>query len=164
MTRARVTFDQFADRVRLLDDDLREAVIRALRRSAMRLERYVVEEIEIAEPYPAVDRGELRASVSNTRVADGAVVTVDAPHAVMIERGTRPFRPPLAPLAEWALRKGLAEDARDARRFARAVADKFAREGIRPRWFFRKAWGRMVEGLDQDIQVELERLRRSRGA
>lgn len=151
----RVTISEFEERITRFVPELRRAYIQGFRRAALRLERYAVEEIDSAEPYPAVDTRELRGSVSTQFVDDGAIVTVDAPHAPMMEWGTRPFRPPTAPLVEWALRKGFASTEAEARGIAFKVADKIARDGIAPRHYFTKAWARMQRDLRADIFAAL---------
>lgn len=150
-----VTISQFEQRITRLVPQIRDAYVKGFRRAALRLERYAVEEIDSAEPHPAVDTGELRRSVSTQFVDDGAIVTVDAPHAPMMEYGTRPFRPPMEPLVEWALRKGFASTESEARGIAFRVADKIARDGIAPRHYFTKAWARMQRDLRADIYAAL---------
>lgn len=132
------------------------------RKAALRLERYTVEEIDAAEPYPAVDTGELRRSVSTEFVPDGAIVTVDAPHAPMMEYGTRPFRPPVSILTEWAVRKGFASNEEEAKGIAFSVAKKIELNGIAPRRYFTKAWARMQRKLRDDIVSELAKIRPAR--
>lgn len=201
MTLARtVTLTEFETRVGNFVPELRTAYVRGFQRAALRLNAYTVEEIDTAKPYPAVDTGELRSSVDATFVDDGAIVTVDAPHAGIIEYGTRPFTPPLAPLVEWVKRKGfarpsrtfgpqtqrqttlrstLAQYRREARasglgakearvsaedkaatEIARAIQRKIARDGIAPRGYFAKAWGRMLADLQRDVHVEIAKLGR----
>lgn len=162
MTVYRVSLTEFERRLTRFVPELRAAYLRGFRRAALRLERYTVEEIDIAEPYPAVDTRTLRGSVDTQFVPDGAIVTVDAPHAPMMEYGTRPFRPPLAPLVEWAQRKGFATTPGEARGVAYAIAGKIAREGIAPRGYFEKAWNRMQRELRSDVLLELARLRGGR--
>jgi len=51
------------------------------------------------------DMGELRRSVHATRVSQGeSRVVIDAPHAGIVEAGSRPHTPPLAPLIAWVRR------------------------------------------------------------
>jgi hypothetical protein len=70
------------------------------------MHRTVVSEISQTEPRPAVDTGELRNSVYTSQVPDGAIVSVDAPHAGVVEYGRRPGgrKPPLQPLIDWVRR------------------------------------------------------------
>lgn len=103
----KVTLSEFQRILTKLAPDLEGACIRGLRSGALFLERTVHAEIQQAQPYPAIDRGELLASVDTSMVPDGAIVSVDAPHAGVMEMGARPFRPPLAPILEWVKRKGL---------------------------------------------------------
>jgi hypothetical protein len=116
----------------------------------------VVEEIDAAEPHPAVDRGELRGSVQVERVDDGAIVEVRAPHAAIIEYGTRPFFPPIAPLAAWARRKGFT----DPEGAAFAIALAISRRGIAPRGYFAKAVARGKRWVRIEVDRELAALGR----
>lgn len=161
MVRKRVTLEGFARELETLSPALKGAVTRGLRSAALRLEGMVKEEIELAQPFPAVDRGELKASVTTVRHPDGANVEVQAPHAAIIEDGTRPFRPPLAPLIAWASRKFGANE-REAKRIAWAVADKIASNGIAPRHYFEKAWVRVQPEIAKEIRRELEQLAKRR--
>lgn len=211
-----VSIDQFARILSNLDQKTEKAVVRGLRSTGMRMVGIVVKEIDNAEPFPAVDRGELRNSVRYEPTERGCIVTVTAPHAAIIEYGTRPFRPPLEPLVRWVLRKGLANPkkrarkmrpkkpkkprsvkktttktktkskdktkgkrmARDeekfgkrtddelaaAKRIARAIQSKIARDGIKPRMYFRKAIGRLRHDriLEKEVRRELDRAARKK--
>lgn len=85
------------------------------------------------------DTGELRSSVDVVNVSGGYEVRVDAPHAAPIEYGTRPYRPPSAPLAAWARRRGLANDDRSALAIAFGIIRRVEVEGFRPKPYFRPA-------------------------
>lgn len=135
------------------------AIITGLRRSATRLNREVVRQIGIAKPYPAVDRGELKGSVRTTKKDRGAKVGVYAPHSRLIERGTRPFHPPLGPLADWALRKRIALDEVHAMVIARGIQKKFEREGMAPRFYFRKAIAIWRRGKFAQKEIKLAMLK-----
>lgn len=102
-----ITLTEFERVVLRFEPKIRAAYVKALRTAALRLEGMVVEEIQQTTPYAAVDTGELMRSVDTTFVDDGAIVTVAAPHAGVMEWGARPFKPPIAPLVEWVKRKGL---------------------------------------------------------
>lgn len=156
MTARRVSLTQFGQIVTTLDPRLRAAIVRGLRATAARLVGLVVEEIDHASPHPAVDTGGLRNSVEMQTVPDGSIVQVTAPHAGPIEYGTRPFRPPTEPLAEWAMRKGLAIDEAEAERIAFAVANVIAERGIEPRHFMAKAWDRLPPVLAREVQRALD--------
>lgn len=155
MTVHNVTLDQFARIVMTMDVGMENAIIRGLRSAARRLQTFVVEEIDAAEK---VDRGELRGSVSYTREADGAMVSVDAPHASIVDLGTRPFRPPIEPLAAWALRKGLADDEDEAERIAWGIANMIEKFGIRPSNYMAKAWQRVIPVVISEVERELDAL------
>lgn len=161
----KVTLDQFARRCERLGGELAEGARRGLRSAAYRLEGLVVE--ALAEPgeggrFPPQDTGELSRSVHTTPVDDGAVVSADAPHAAFIEFGTRPHRPPLQPLADWAYRKGLADTDEEALLVARRIAEAIARRGTRPRHFMARAVERLRRRgiVHREIRRELERIGR----
>lgn len=109
----------------------------ALDAGALRLQKEVVLEIRRQK---LTDRGLLASSV---RVEPSAKlsrrVVVDAPYASALEYGARPFTPPIAPLQRWALRKGIAKDATEAKRIAWGIAMKYRMQGTKPRRFFRNA-------------------------
>lgn len=58
---------------------------------------------EIVRQSP-VDTGLYASSWGFTRTEWGAVIGNSAPHAPIIEYGTRPFKPPIGPLLAWAKR------------------------------------------------------------
>ena len=156
-----VSIDQFVNILRKLDPELEAAIIRGLRSAALRLQGLVVQEIDQADPHPAVDRGELRNSHKYQATATGAVVSMTAPQAPMMEYGTRPFFPPTAPLAAWALRKGIADDEEEADQIAFAIARHISQQGIEPRGYFIKAVDTLKNGiLGEEIQRELDALAR----
>lgn len=155
MTVHRVTLDHFTRILIALSPKIEAAVVRGLRSGALRLQGMVVEEIDAAQPYPAVDRGELRGSVEYSREADGALVYVDAPHAPHLEYGTRPFWPPQEPLMRWVLRKGFAEDETEAAGIAYAIRKKISEEGIAPRGYMAKAFQRVLPVVIQEVEKEL---------
>lgn len=142
--KARINLDELATVLRATPDVLREATTEGLQMAAHRLHAEVVIQIGKAKPYPAVDRGTLRSSVQTVMHHDGASVEVTAPYAPMIEYGTRPFNPPLEPLARWAARKGLANTEEEAKEIAYAIREKFSFEGMAPRRFMAKAVRQMV--------------------
>jgi len=155
MPAVRLTLPQAARWALALGPQTTDAVIRGLQAGGLRLKVEVVREIESQR---LVDTGDLKNSVTVTRVTDGALVTVDSPYAAPLEYGARPFTPPLAPLAEWALRKGLANDEAAAMRIARGIQKKFQTEGIPPRSFFRNALRNAEPGIRADINKECSRL------
>lgn len=132
-----------------------DGAIKGLQEGALRGKGLVVEEIDTASPYPAVDTGGLRQSVDVELEPKGASITVDAPHAAILELGTRPFWPPKAPLAEWAMRKGLAQNEDEAYDIAGAIQRKFAREGMAPRHYFSKAMNRLEGELPAMIKGQI---------
>ena len=163
MARHRVTLPRFAQVIAKMGPEMEGAVITGLQSAALDLDGRVLQEIDNAKPYPAVDRGELRNSRDVDNTPRGAVVAVKSPHAAIIEYGTRPFFPPTAPLAEWAKRKGLANTDAEARSVAFLVARKISETGIAPRFYFTKAFRRFVQegSVAQNIRSELNRISRT---
>ena len=152
MTRATITTAQLAKRLQQMQGELESAAIRGLRSAARRAQGYVVTEIEAVD---AVDTGELKRSTKVTNTDKGALLHVDAPHAPYIEHGTRPHWPPLGPLADWARRKGLADDDEEAEEIAYAIAAQISRWGTPARQYFQKA----LAALERDdiVNEELDR-------
>lgn len=152
----KVTISQFVGLVQRLPDDLHHAAVTASRMAAHRLRGLVVEEIQGNKPYPVVDRGILVQSAGVINLPNGAYVTMGAPYAALMEGGTRPFMPPLAPLLAWAIRKGHPEP----QKFARAVQHAIAKKGIRPKNYFARALRRWKKNrvLDQEIRKAMKKM------
>ena len=124
-----ISLDAFAKLLPKLGPELERATIRGLKGAALRLQGIVVEEIDTAMPHPAVDTGGLRNSVERRDFADGAEVYMGSPHAAIIEEGTRPFTPPLAPLIAWVIRKKLAGAGRFKQRAAGRARSRRVKDG-----------------------------------
>jgi hypothetical protein len=156
----KISMKELSRRIERLGDDAREAIVDAIQRSALRLQALVPDAIQSTSPYPPINTGELARSPKMTPHENGAVVVADAPHAAYMEWGTRPFTPPLMPLAEWALMKGLAETAEDAIDFALNLRDKFRREGIAPRFYMKRALADYMEenDLGEEIKKAMEKI------
>lgn len=151
----RITIQQFSKIVGKTPAAMRGAMVRGLHKAAARMEVAVVEEIGSTSPYPPVDTGSMKQSTSMTRDADGADVFMTAPHAIFMEEGTRPHRPPLLPLLEWAMRKGFD----DPIAVARAVVRRIEIEGIAPRFYFKRAYQKTLPYVQRAIDRELRILK-----
>ena len=158
MAKYRITIDGFIRRSREIPEDLRRASVRGFQAAGLVLAAEVPVQISRTSPHPAVDTGALRNSVQFTPLPDGCVVSVTAPHAAPIENGTRPFSPPLRPLIEWALRKGLADTEEEAKQVAFRVRAAIRRRGIAPRYYFRTAWQKSRPAMRRAIKAELDKL------
>ena len=82
-----------------------------------------------------------------------------APHAGIIERGARPFTPPIQPLLAWA--KRVLQDpsqppdySSEVWALARGTQAKIAIEGMKPRHVLEKA----LPGIIARVQMEIDRL------
>ncbi len=159
MTTRKISLAAFTGTVHNLPKKLEQAAIRGLRSAAHRGKGFVVEEISTAKPHPAVDRGGLRNSVRVRKRPKGATLSVDAPHASVIEDGARPFFPPVAPLAEWARRKGLAATASEAQSIGFLIARAISKRGIEPRHFFKKGVARMYAIVAEEVEAELAKVK-----
>lgn len=121
---------------------------------------------EILAGAAPVDAGILKSSFHVEATADGARIVVDAPHAGIVELGSRPHMPPLQPLIDWVKRHGKAlglprTRTRNAQgrfiaspevlQFARALQHKIAREGTRPTYFIRKSLPALARALSEEL-------------
>lgn len=144
-----VTPGEFAEILRGVPADMQRRSVRALRSTAKRAVGVVVAQIEEAG---AVDTGSLKQSVRAESTREGGTVVVDAPHAAFIEYGTRPHRPPLAPIFRWVMRKLQPESEQAGWAIARAIAAKIELEGTEPRHFMLKAMKKVAaEILPQEM-------------
>lgn len=158
--RVELDMEAFAKELSGLPARLEGSIILGLRSAAARGVTEIVEQINTAKPYPAVDRGQLASSVEYTSLQKGGRISVDAPHAGPMETGTRPFWPPLQPLIDWAQRKfGVDED--EAGGIARSVQLKIATFGIEPRHYLRKAMVNIRKHVVIEVESELAKMSRA---
>ena len=159
----KLTLAQFAAKVDRLGTDVARASLRGVRSAGRRLQTFVVEALDEPGPFsahPPNDTGELKRSIKYQPIEDGAVIFADAPHAPFIEYGTRPHFPPLEPLKEWALRKGLADNDDEAMAVALSVARKIAHHGTVPHAFMARAVDRLKREkiLEKEVNFEVEKV------
>ncbi len=119
---------------------------------------------EIIANVAPVDVGTLKGSIHVEETTQGPRVVVDAPHAASLELGSRPHTPPLAPLVAWVRRNrakfgiegrgvdrnkktGRLETSAEIIAIARAIQQKIARHGTKPRFFVRNSIPKLVEAL-----------------
>jgi hypothetical protein len=153
---------EFARKLRTLPTDLAKAMNLGTQKAAIDLASEVKRQIIAAD---AVASGEMAESVDvRKKLLRGASVVVDTPYARYVNDGTRPHMPPVEPLKQWAIQKGLARDEREADRIAWAVAKKIARDGTRPRHFMEKAMAafKAQDKLGVNIRPELGKAARIR--
>lgn len=140
--------------------NLEIAGLKALRSSAARGVEVVVKNISSpqgAHPAP-VDTGAMRSSVRAFDVSNGAILAVEAPHAVYVERGTKPHTPPLGPILTWVVRKIPTSSDSEAMGIALAIQRKIAEVGTEPRFFFRRSM-REIRGkiVPQEMRAEFSK-------
>ena len=156
----KITVSQFVGLCERLPGDLHQAAVTASRKAAERLRGMVVDEISENKPFPVVDRGTMRQSVGVVNMPNGGYVTMGAPYSGLMEGGTRPFTPPIAPLIAWATRKGHP----DPVGFAYAVQHSIKLKGIRPKKYFARALRRWKKNrvLDSEIKKAVKRMAEQR--
>lgn len=107
-----------------------------------------------------VDTGQYAASWDFTMTEQSAILGNFAPHAPIIEKGARPFTPPIQPLLAWAKRvlqssSQPPEYDAEVRGLAYGVQKKIAAEGMQPRNILEKMLPKIIE----NIRLEFERVR-----
>lgn len=107
-----------------------------------------------------VDTGQYAASWDFTMTEQSAILGNYAPHAPIIEKGARPFTPPIGPLLAWAKRvlKSPSQPPdydSDVWGLAKGVQKKISEEGMKPRNILEKMLPKIIE----NIRMELERVR-----
>lgn len=100
------------------------------------------------------DTGDLKKSVHGVIVSPGGYVVVDAPHAAMVENGSRPHFVPVKALIPWCIRHSSQVE---GVRFAYALQRKIAREGTKPTWFVRKTLPMQRRILKAEVEHELQK-------
>lgn len=103
-----------------------------------------------------VDTGQYAASWDFTETEKSVILGNYAPHAPIIEKGARPFTPPIAPLLAWA--KRVLQDTSQPPNYspevwnlARGVQNKIAREGMRPRNVLENMIPRIIANIKQEL-------------
>ena len=103
-----------------------------------------------------VDTGEYASSWDFDINEKRAILGNFAPHAPIIEKGARPFTPPIAPLLAWA--KRVLKDpsqppnySSEVWRLAKGVQNKIAREGMKPRNILEKAIPMIIARIKREL-------------
>jgi hypothetical protein len=107
-----------------------------------------------------VDTGQYASSWDFSMTEQSAILGNYAPHAPIIEKGARPFTPPIAPLLAWAKRvlKNPSQPPdydSEVWALAKGVQKKISEEGMKPKNILEKMLPKIVE----NIRLELERVR-----
>lgn len=136
---------ELAARFREIEEKRPEAVKRGIASA-------ILVSAEIVAKSAPKDLGDLKRSVRGVIQSPGGYVTVDAPHAGAVERGSLPHWVPLKALLPWCIRHSNPEE---GPRFARALQAKIAREGTKPTWFVRKTLPLQRKALKAEVEREL---------
>lgn len=104
-----------------------------------------------------VDTGQYAASWQFTETENSVILGNFAPHAPIIEKGARPFTPPIGPLLAWAKRvlKSSSQPPDYESKvwaLAKGVQKKIAEQGMQPRNILEK----MLPTIIENIRLELE--------
>lgn len=104
-----------------------------------------------------VDTGQYAASWDFEIDEKRAILGNYAPHAPIIEKGARPFTPPLAPLLSWAKRV-LGDPSQppdyspEVWALARGTQQKIAKVGMAPRNILEKAIPKIIENIQKELK------------
>lgn len=112
-----------------------------------------------------VDEGLMKASWVVIMQPWGAKLVNSAPHAGIVEGGSRPHMPPFAPIFEWVWRnrrkfsiKGRGKKAQaEAKGIAIAIQHKIRRFGTKPRWVVRGALPKLARLAKRSVDLEIRR-------
>ena len=141
----------FSPAVQALAARVPDYVARAIQVAAVEIESDTKRALTSAQPYPAVNTGQLRASyrivIQPGRMA--ARVGSDLQHSKFVEHGTGPHWAPIAPLLYWAKRKF----GKEGERIAYAVQQAIARRGTAAR----PALGPAFERARKTLAAKLKR-------
>ncbi len=116
--------------------------------------------IPLAVAESPVDTGQYASSWDFSVEEKSAFFGNFAPHAPIIERGARPFTPPIGPLLAWAKRvlKDPSQPPNYSKRvwaLAKGTQNKIAAEGIQPRHVMEK----LIPKIIANIKSEMERIK-----
>lgn len=111
---------------------------------------------ELVESSP-VDTGEYAASWDFDINERRAILGNFAPHAPIIERGARPFTPPIGPLLAWAKRvlKDKSQPpnySNEVWALARGTQNKIKAEGMKPRHILEKMIPKIIENIKEELK------------
>lgn len=135
MATTTITLEQAGEYYSRLGQKWHAASVRGLQKAAARAVSKIKTEIIPSRAPEPVDRGVYKAGWNHEPLSDGATYGNSEMHASFIEYGVRPEnvkpgRAMINALAEWAIRKGMADDEEDAQSIAWAIAKTMQRRGI----------------------------------
>lgn len=157
----RITIEDFAKGMRHgFVPSIRQAMERGLVDGGIILAQNVRKEIRQNKPYPLVWKRNLLKSVVAVPIRGGSIVGVWAPYAAALEYGTRPFTPPMGPLVEWASDKFPRLTPNEVVNVAFAIRRKIQRQGIRPKFYFRKAIKRSLPDIKRAVEMRVHKAER----
>lgn len=104
-----------------------------------------------------IDTGQYAASWDFTIDENRAILGNYAPHAPIIERGARPFTPPIQPLLAWAKRvlrdpSQPPDYSDEVWALARGTQMKIQAEGMKPRNVLEKALPKILDNIREELK------------
>lgn len=137
-------------------DELKEFTKATLEKQQKAVAEGVMRSIpDLIESSP-VDTGQYAASWDFTIDEKSAILGNYSPHAPIIERGARPFTPPIGPLLAWAkrvLKSPSQPPDYDSEVWGLAVGTqkKIAREGMKPRHILENMIPKIIENIKEEL-------------
>lgn len=143
---------------------------KAQQERAMRVASYVAAlrgEAIVVAATPS-DRGLARQGWRTVQTADGAELRNDVPYIGILEKGSRPHRPPIMPILRWVVRQWGVDLAGGKRSFkdlrevpwqtwsvARAIQEKIATEGTEPHFMVQDNLPTLRRYLREEVEARL---------
>jgi len=148
-----ITLEQLPKAWRREVEENYELAVQACREAAHLAETIVV----AASP---VDQGFFRNAWFVRNVPKGAELVNDAPHAAIVEEGTRPHWPPREPIRAWLVRNATKlgidpSDEKELNRITFLVCRKIATEGTEPAFILKS---RQIQMLQMTYEIVQQRL------
>jgi hypothetical protein len=149
MAKKRIKLSQFAGELRNFREKSSEELRRATKIGVIRS----VPDLVRSSP---VDTGEYANSWDFTETEKTVLLGNFAPHAAIIEKGARPFTPPISPLLAWAKRvlqdpSQPPEYSPEVWSLARGTQNKIARIGMKPRHVLENQIPKIIENIRKEI-------------
>jgi hypothetical protein len=114
----------------------------------------------LRDKLPVGVTGHLRAGWEIFDLPQGITLANSAPHAGIVERGTRPHevnREGIDSIREWVRLKLKVENPKEAESITWAIIEKIRREGQKPLWIVRDSIGKLTVFAREEIERQLSR-------